>query len=394
MSRKPEKTRRVAFMLDLEWPYKRHTGIFAGAQRYAQEQGWESIIDEYVAESLPTRRTKSIPYDGVIGRVSKKLVERAGRIRLPVVNVWLSSPVWQEVPGVFPDCAANGRLRAEHLMARGLRRFAALGRNERGFKIEVAAFQAAVKEAGFPCDTVTLPINPIQTYAAWQKYRQRIESLISNCRPPVGVFANSEPVGRIVAQICRQRGWRVPHDVAIIAGKNEESLCEHPRPSLTSVELGYDRIGYEAARILDQLMDGDAPPTEPILLPPQGLAVRESTDFFAVEDPVMSAALEFIAANSQRHHLGAEDVARAVNIGLRTLQRQFREYLDRPIIAEIQRVRIERAKRELAQSKRPIQEIARDVGFGRSKRMSEAFGRELGVTPREYRKKRRIESET
>jgi LacI family transcriptional regulator len=47
--------------------------------------------------------------------------------------------------------------------------------------------------------------------------------------------------------MCRQQGWRVPHDVAIIAGMNEESLCEHPRPSLTSVELGYDRIGYEAA---------------------------------------------------------------------------------------------------------------------------------------------------
>ncbi len=101
-----------------------------------------------------------------------------------------------------------------------------------------------------------------------------------------------------------------------------------------------------------------------------------------------------IQGYSQRHQLGAEDVARAVNIGLRTLQRQFREYLDRPIIAEIQRVRIERAKRELAQSKRPIQEIAQDVGFGRAMRMYEAFRRELGVTPREYRKKRRIEPET
>ena len=46
----PEKPRRVAFMLDLEWPYKRHAGIFAGTQQYAEEQGWESTIDEYVAE--------------------------------------------------------------------------------------------------------------------------------------------------------------------------------------------------------------------------------------------------------------------------------------------------------------------------------------------------------
>jgi hypothetical protein len=55
------KPRRVAFMLELEWPYKRHAGIFAGAQQYAQEQGWESTIDEFVAERLPVRRTKSLP---------------------------------------------------------------------------------------------------------------------------------------------------------------------------------------------------------------------------------------------------------------------------------------------------------------------------------------------
>ena len=97
MPRKPENPRRVAFMLDLEWPYKRHTSTFAGTQRYAQEQGWESMIDEYVAESLPARRTKSIPYDGVIGRVTKRLAERAARIGLPVVNVWLSSPVWRQL---------------------------------------------------------------------------------------------------------------------------------------------------------------------------------------------------------------------------------------------------------------------------------------------------------
>ena len=394
MPRKPEKPRRVAFMLDLEWPYKRHTGIFAGTQHYAREQGWESIIDEYVAESLPARRTKSIPYDGVIGRATGKLAERAARLALPVVNVWLSSPVWRQLPGVFPDCAAVGRLRAEHLLARGLRRFAALGRNARDSNMEIMAFQAAVRKAGFPCATVKLPLHPRRTYVSWRKLQQRIDSLISSWRPPIGIFTYSEAVGRIVTQMCRQRGWRVPHDVAIVAGRNEESLCEHPRPSLTSVELGYDRIGYEAARMLDRLMDGEAPPTEPILLPPKGLVVRESTDFFAVEDPVIAAALEFIAANSQRHQLGADDVARAINIGLRTLQRQFRKYLDRPIIAEIQRVRIERAKRELAESNRPIYQIARDVGFGRSMRMCEALRRELGVTPREYRKKRRVEHET
>jgi LacI family transcriptional regulator len=104
----------MAFMLDLEWPYKRHTGIFAGTQHYAQEQGRESTIDEYVAENLRQRRTKSIPYDGVIAQATKKLAQRAARLALPVVNIWYSSPAWRQFPGVFPDWAAVGCLRAEH----------------------------------------------------------------------------------------------------------------------------------------------------------------------------------------------------------------------------------------------------------------------------------------
>jgi LacI family transcriptional regulator len=131
---------------------------------------------------------------------------------------------------------------------------------------------------------------------------------------------------------------------------------------------------------------------EHILLPPQGLVVRESTDFFAVDDPLVSAALEFIAANSQQQ-IGAADVAQGINIGIRTLQRQFIDCLDRPISTEIQRDRIERAKRELIQSKRPIKEIARDVGFGPSLQMYKVFVRELGMTPSAYRKERQVEQE-
>lgn len=396
MPKQPKKPRRVAFMLDLEWPYKRHAGVFAGAQHYAAEQGWESTIDEYVAKELPVRRTKSMPYDGVIARATKDLAGRAGRLGLPVVNVWVASPAWGQLPGVFSDNTAIGRLAAEHLLARGLRRFATLGLNTRGAKGQMAAFQAAVSEAGFPCAGIHLPLHPGQSYATWKGFKQQIERFMLQWQPPIGVFVITEEMGRMVVELGRRRAWRVPYDVAIVVSRNEDSLCEYPRPSLTSVEAGHDRIGYEAARLLDQLMNQrkrkkkkESPP-EHILLPPTGLVVRESTDFLAVEDPVIAAALAFIAANSHLQ-ISADDVARAVDVGIRTLQREFSDYLGRPISAEIQRVRIERAKRELAQSKRPIHEIAQDVGFGRAMRMYGVFRRELGVTPRDYRKQRQIE---
>ncbi len=177
----------------------------------------------------------------------------------------------------------------------------------------------------------------------------------------------------------------MPEDVAIIAGCNEVTFCEHLRPTLTSVEVGFERVGYEAARLLHGLMDGrEMGEKKHILLPPQGLIVRESTDFFAVDHPIVRAALEFIAANSHRA-IATADVAHAVAVGERTLERCFQKYLSRPIAAEIRRVRIERAKRELTQSDRRLADIARDVGFGVEQRMYQVFRRELGITPKQYR---------
>lgn len=399
--------RRVALQLDLRWPLKRHAHIFAGTQRYADEHGWESIIDEYADEHLTEASAKSVPFDGVIGRVNGKLAEAARRLRVPLVNVWFNSPVKDDWPGVFPDMAAVGILQAEHLLSRGLRRFAALTCEDDAQKLAADAFRQEVEAAGAECLREKLPLDPSRTYAAWQRSEQRLASCMDHWQLPIGVSIASEEVGRMVIQICRRRGWRVPGDVAIIAGTNEEVLCDHPRPSLTSVEVGYERIGYEAARRLDQLMQtparrrstgttGKQAPTNTqtplhLTLPPRGLIVRESTDFYAVEDELVMRALRFIAANSHRD-INVDDVARALSIHPRTLQRRFREVVDWPIADEIRRVRIERAKRELVDGKRSLAEIARDVGFGDRMRMYEVFRRELGVTPRAFRQQRRLES--
>lgn len=139
---------RVALMLDLRWPLKRHAHVFAGTQRYADEHGWESIIDEYADEHLAEATAKTLPFDGVIGRVNSKLAEHARRLGVPVVNVWFNSPVKDELPGVFIDAAAIGKLQAEHLLSRGLRRFAVLTSEDDAQKIAAEAFARRSKWRG------------------------------------------------------------------------------------------------------------------------------------------------------------------------------------------------------------------------------------------------------
>lgn len=380
---------RVAVMLDLDWPFKRHAETFAGTQLYAQEHGWESVVDEFVSETLAASRS-AVPYDGIIARATRNLASRAKRLKIPIVNVWISSPVWDKLPGVFPDFAAMGRQRAEHLLARGFQRFAVLtSRSDRAQVIESQAFARLVNEAGYPCLAEYCPLHfSSATVKQWRKNERTIDAWMKRWEPPVGVYVGSEIYGRIVAQMCHRRGFRVPQDVAIIAGANETNLCEYLRPTLTSMDAGYDRIGYEAARLLDHLMGGGALPVGPILQPAKSLVVRESTDFYAINDELIASALAFIAAKSHLA-IGPSEVAEAVNTHPRTLQRRFHRILRRPIATEIRRVRIERAKRELVQSTRSLSQIAREVGFGDTLRMYEVFKRELGTSPSEYRSARR-----
>jgi len=326
------------------------------------------------------------------------LAERANRIGLPVVNVWFSSPVRDMLPGVFADYVAAGRLRAEHLLARGFRNFAVItSRGNQGHVAEMKEFRRAVGAAGYSCASTKVPLRALEP-RHWRTTELAIASWIADLQPPIGLYVGQAIVGRLVTQLCSERGWRVPQDVAITTGENDEIVCEHPRPSLSSVEMGYERVGYEAARLLRRLMDdrekgkkhnkGEVP--EHILIPPKGLVVRESTDFYAVDDELVARALAFIAANSHLK-IGQSQVSRAVTTEPKTLQRRFRKVLDRTITEEIRRVRIERAKRELSQTDRSLDEISRKAGFGPRKRMYEGFCRDVGLAPSEYRKQRQME---
>ena len=385
-------SRRVVLMLDLQWPYKRHTEIYAGIRRYAEERGWVTTIDEFVHDTLRRKQRATDRYEGVVARANVPLARRAAAKGVPVVNVWPSSPARHLLPGVFPDSTEVGRLVAEHLLARGFRSFATLTSPKNADnELEVREFTRLVREAGFACMSEHVPQNAYRNVSTWREVERRITRAMDTWSPPVGVYVGQELCGRLVVQLTHQRGWCVPGDVALIAGKNQEALCEQPRPSLTSVEVGYNRIGYAAAELLDRLMDGHKPPADPIRLAPHGLVVRESTDFFAVDNKVVAAALAYIATHSHRR-IGPDDVARAIGTGTRTLQNYFQKTLKRPIAAEIRRVRLERAKRELAQSDRRLDAIACDVGFGNIQRLYEVFRRELGLSPGEYRKQRQLQA--
>ena len=382
------ENRRVAMVVDLQWPFKRHHEVFAGAHRYAQEQGgWKFILDTYAELTLESKRPEAA-YDGIIGRVTPQLAAAARAASVPMVNVWHASPV-TDVPLVAPDFGVSGAMAARHLLARGFERFAFLGsQRQNSSKLSLAGFRAELRAERFSCSTLMVPMSYASTPENWQKFTARLDAWIDGWSCPIGVFAAYDEQARHVACACDRRGLYVPQDVALIGAHNEPVICLHPEPSLSSIDLGYESVGYRAAELLDEIMDGAWAPTEPIYLPPTELIPRQSTDALAVDDKLVAAALRFISEHSHEP-IRVSHVVESLRVPRRTLERRFSARLGRTVAGEIARLRVERAKRKLVETRASVGSIARESGFSTALQMAVVFNRLEGMSPGVYRRKHR-----
>jgi LacI family transcriptional regulator len=381
------KTRRVAVVIDMGVGVRHHQGIFAGIERYAQERaGWEFVVQPFI-RTLRKAQGKT-GYHGVIARATGELAQQAAKAGVPLVNVWSGSPA-KTLPSVLTDSQASGRMAAEHLLQRGLRQFAFQGFLQHGGTQQaLVGFKAALREAKCRCATQIISPNSDQNAQRWERYMVRLECWIDGWKPPLGVFVVQDMACRYMAHACQHAGLRIPEDVALIGLGNEPLACTQPEPSLSSIDIGWDRIGYEAAALLDRLMDGKGAPEKPIFVEPTELVVRRSTDIYVVDDPLVAAALRFIAEHSHEG-ISVDDVARHVHATVRSLRRHFHAATGRTMMDEIARLRLERAKRLLVESSEPIYHLALACGFEDVKHFHKVFRAAEGTTPREYRLRRR-----
>jgi AraC family transcriptional regulator len=81
-----------------------------------------------------------------------------------------------------------------------------------------------------------------------------------------------------------------------------------------------------------------------------------------------------------------DDVAALAGVHPAHLSRVFRRHYRCSVGQYVRRLRIELATRELAESQRPIAEIAARLGFADQSHFSRVFVKRLGLTPARYRK--------
>ena len=336
-------------------------------------------------ETLTLDGLQGWPGHGAIAAIlSDADIRSARRLSIPVVNLaaTLRHP---GVPSVWPDHYGMGRLAAEHLLERGLRRLAYFGLEGFWFsQLRGRGFAERAEEAGATCDVLQVP-RRLGPGANWHERTELLVRWLGQLSPPVGLLAVQDYRARAVMEECERLGLRIPHDVAVIGMEDDPTLCEFCRPTLSSVSRNSWRLGFETAAMLNRLMEG-RPHSGDVVVPSEGVIARQSTDTIAVEDPHLAAALHFI-----HDHLsdpfGVDQVVRATSISRRQLEIRFRRILGCTPHEYLCGKRVDRVKELLSvPGKIKLHRVMTASGFSSVKRLRLVFKRLTGMTPLEYRR--------
>ena len=221
----------------------------------------------------------------------------------------------------------------------------------------------------------------------WMTQNHELAKWLEKLPKPLGLFAVSDYRARQVLDACRNSGLRVPEEVAIVGTGNEDLVCGHVRPTLTSVARNNFLQGYRSAELLDNLMRGLAVPGELLPIPPLEIVERDSTRTFAVSDPRLRDALEYLHEHLHEPLFSIDDITRQASVSRRWLEYAFRDALGETPYQYLRRQRLARAKRLLVEEpKTKIYKIAQSSGFSSAKQLAMTFQQDFGMSPREYRR--------
>lgn len=370
-----------------------------GIGRFAKESGWNIVPGGLLFDGLRGWRG-----DGALVTLRQdpevlSFVRRLRRRGIPVVDMTSERPEIA-IPRVCADNRAIGRLAAEHFAERGYRHAAWFSTNWSPLQAErYAGFAeglAGARDAasGRARETPLKAAPPARwVLAEGPAAKSRNDSaaiarwfagLLRAAPKPLAVLCNeTKDAARVLAE-CRFLGIAVPEEIALLGVGDDPMLCENQAVPLSSIMQNGRRLGLEAAALLGKLMDGEAPPEGPVLVPPSGIAVRASTECVAANDPLVARALALVARNLSRPW-GVGQLAAELGVSPASLGRRFKADRGRAPGAEIARQRLVRAKALLRDTTLGLAEIAECCGICNAPYLSNLVRRETGLSPREYR---------
>jgi LacI family transcriptional regulator len=157
------------------------------------------------------------------------------------------------------------------------------------------------------------------------------------------------------------------------------------KPTITSITLDTERIGWLAAEMLERLCRGET--VTPVQVAPKEVICRQSTDVdHARHNDMVAAAIQYIHKHLSEMTDGAR-IANHLGVPRMTLHRRFTKQMGHSIHEEIKRYRLERATHMLAKTNATLNEIGQAIGIPATPNFNRFIKQQTGLSPRRYRQK-------
>ena len=373
--------KRIILLLETSRAFGRQ--LIIGIARYSRLNGPWSFYKE------PIDLKSSVPHlttwkpDGIIMRdslITKELL----KLRIPTILAIHNSSYPKNLPVIKTDSSSIAKLASEHLIEKGLKNFAFCGFNNYDWSKERRFyFNRFISEAGYKTHNYILPKRIKKN--DWENEQQHVSNWIKTLPKPVGIFACNDDRGQHILEVCKLIDLKVPEDVAVVGVDNDPMICEIGDPPLTSIALNVESAGYEAAKLLDGLIEKKKISKRQILVSPSHIVQRQSSNILAVDNAEVALAIRYIRNNAKNKIL-VKDVVKTTGISRRALERRFRKTIHRSIYDEIRQVRVEWISKLLIESDLSISQITSLFNFTDVEHISRYFKKEKGIGLREFRK--------
>lgn len=376
--------RRIAFFCDIYV-----TEIHAGVVDYARSAGW-ALYDN---KCYDVENDYSEPSDGILTVVARpRLFEWLNAQTCPVVQMLSLIGGDRPFPLVEPDAAAIGVRAAEHFLTLGAPNcvfFRAWHPDGREASWET--FAATLRAAGRTAHLIDISIGRTFKEITMLPRQESWAWLAEQLRPlqrPIAAFIMDDRYVNHLFQAARLLSWRVPEDMAVLGADNRQLVLGKQPISVSSVDTNLHGIGWAGAALLDRILDGEKPPSEPIRIAPGQVVARQSTATFVCDHPGVTKVMNYLRAHyPEPIHL--DDLARVAGLSRRSLQAAFKEITGSVITDELSRLRLAHAARLLRNTDLKLESIAHESGLRSARYLCEVFRPAFGVTPVGYREKQR-----
>ena len=352
----------------------------SGALRYVNTRGaWNFRLfgdpSECSAEAL------GAGIDGFLGHVTPDNADALLASDIPAVIIDFPPPALLKRRGetviLLDDDERIGQTGADYFVSLG--RFAAYAfvpdaQNRGWSRLRERGYRRRLAEHGLSC--------PV-----YRSDRQPLADWLKGLPKPAAVLCAYDFGAKEVLDCCHAAQIDVPRQIAVLGVDNDELVCDNTTPSLSSIRLDHEHIGFRAAEELNRRMCASGKRRKApyrLLLPDHGVVERASTRAIPPAVLLTDRINDFIREHAAEP-IDVRDIVSGVGVSRRLADLRYRERTGSSIRQALENRRLELVCRRLRTGDLSLDKIACLCGYANPQRLKYVFKARFGVSMSAWR---------